>query len=146
MTEKQGNTKQSNLDYIPIVIHIKKKQKAKSRTSRKLRIGAIFKEGKSRTKNCATRENDHRHPKPFLVIVNNTYSFNLSLAFTSLPNQAVGKHSQKSSLKLTQTSLHDTLSRAPVQLENGITLLPKTAIHTLYYPVLLDIMGGVVAG
>ena len=43
MTEKQGNTKQSNLNYIHTVINIKKKHvKTKSRTSKKIRIGAIF--------------------------------------------------------------------------------------------------------
>ena len=40
----------------------KKHVKAKSRRSRKLRIGAIFKERKSQTKNRATRENEPRHP------------------------------------------------------------------------------------
>ena len=39
-----------------------------------------------------------------------------------------------------------SLSRAPIQLENGITLLPKTAIHTLCHPVLLDNMVNVVTG
>ena len=61
MTEKQGNTRLSNLNYIHTEVNMKKKHvKAKSRTSRKLRKGAIFKERKSRTKNRATRENDPR--------------------------------------------------------------------------------------
>ena len=85
MTEKQGNTKQSNLNYMHTVVNMKKKKhvKAKSRTSRKLRKGATFKERKSRTKNRATRENDPRHPYPSLLFL--TIPSHSSLAVLSHP-------------------------------------------------------------
>ena len=119
MTEKQGNTTQSNHNYIHTVTNITKKKyvKAKSRRSRKLRKGAIFKERKSQTIDHATRQNDPRHPSLFFVI----------------------------KLKHGRMTPSFSISRAPIQLEDGITLLPKTAIHTLCHPVLLDIMVGVVA-
>ena len=63
MTEKQGNTKQSNLNYIHTVIKIKKnkknmknKVKNKQEIQNRSNFSKCLKEKKSRTKNRATRE------------------------------------------------------------------------------------------
>ena len=71
MTEKQGNTKQSNLNYIHTVINIKKKHvKTKARTSKKFRIGVIFKVFKGKeiaNQKPRDKRTDPCHPSRSLV-------------------------------------------------------------------------------
>ena len=160
MTEKQGNMKQNNLNYIHTVINIKKKiyknkVKNKQEIQNRSNFSKCLKEKKSRAKNRATRELTLvilAFPcyivKPFLGILLTVPSYS-TLAVLSHPRLIKLLASIPSSHPLSllkHRCMTPSLNRAPTQLGNGITLLPKSAIHTLCHLVLLDIMVGVVAG
>ena len=159
MTEKQGNTKQSNLNYIHTVISQKKKCKNKVKNKQEIQNRSNFskciKEKKSRTRNCATRELTlvilavPCYIKPFLgiLLIIPSHSTLAVLSQPCLIKLLAGIPSSHLLRLLKHRCMTPSLSRAPIQLEiNGITLLPKAAIHTLCHPVHLDIMVGVVAG
>ena len=135
MTEKQRNTKQSNLNYLHTVINIKKKKsknnvKNKQEIQNRNNFSKCLKEKISRTKKRVTRKLTLiilavpcYIVKPFLGILL-TIPSHSTLAVLSHPclMKLLASISSSHPLSLLKhRCMTRSLSRAPIQLENGVT-------------------------